>query len=69
MVLLKKPKKNDADPDEIEATFLVHRDDIVAVDDYTFWLLKEQGHFDSTKLSEVPESALRQAPARIQNLH
>jgi hypothetical protein len=58
LVILKKPKKNANDPDEIEATFLVARDDIVAVEDYVFRLLKEQGHFDSTKLTEVPESTL-----------
>lgn len=58
MVVLKKPKKNADDPDEIESTFLVSRNDIVAVEDYVFQLLKEQGHFGPNKLSEVPESTL-----------
>lgn len=58
MVILKKPKKNVNDPDEIESTFLVSRNDIVAVEEHVFQLLKEQGHFGSSKLSEVPESTL-----------
>lgn len=59
LVMLRKATGDFGGSGAIEHSFLVGKNDTVAVDDFTFKLLEEQGHIGPSKLKEVPESILR----------
>jgi hypothetical protein len=55
MVLITKPATNLNPKPEVEAAFMIGKDQTVAVDDYTFQLLNDGCHMGTKKLFEVSE--------------